>query len=281
MADSLSTAAQNSPSGDKAAMTQLERLEEGMAKAAPGSNLAAYVTYREMQADYSVGIQQSAGKEKGAQDFNSVQQAWVDRLTKFVEAYPKAEDTPDAELQLGMVNEFLNKDVEAKNWYGVLQKNFPDSPQGRKAAGAIRRLGLEGQPMQLAGPKLDEPNAVYDVDQARGKVVVVYYWASWNSQTASDFSKLKALMDTQGSKGVELVCVNLDNTAKEAQDFLSRSPAPGVHLFQCGGLESKLATDYGIFVLPNLFLVGRDGKVVSRNVQINNLDDEVKKQLAK
>jgi len=284
MADSLSTAAQNSPSGDTAAMTQLVRLEEGMAKSVPGSNLAAYVTYREMQADYAVRIQQSTsgGKDaKGAPDFNALQQAWVDRLTKFVEAYPKAEDTPDALLQLGMVNEFLNKDVEAKNWYGVLVKNFPDTPQGHKAGGAIRRLGLEGQPIKLAGPKLDEPNVVYDVDQAQGKVVVVYYWASWNSQTASDFNKLKALMDTQGTKGVELVCVNLDNTAKEAQDFLSRSPAPGVHLFQSGGLESKLATDYGIFVLPNLFLVGRDGKVVSRNVQINNLDDEVKKQLTK
>ncbi len=281
MADSLSTAAQNSPPGDKAAMTQLVRLEESMAKSAPGSNLAAYVTYREMQAGYAVGIQRSAGKEKGAQDFNTLQQAWVDRLTKFVEAYPKAEDAPDALLQLGMVNEFLNKDVEAKNWYGVLAKNFPDSPQGHKAGGAIRRLGLEGQTIRLVGPKLDEPNSVYDVDQARGKVVVVYYWASWNSQTASDFSKLKVLMDTQGSKGVELVCVNLDNTAKEARDFLSRSPAPGVHLFQSGGLESKLATDYGIFVLPNLFLVGRDGKVVSRNVQINNLGDEVRKQLAK
>jgi hypothetical protein len=29
--------------------------------------------------------------------------------------------------------------------------------------------------------------------------------------------------------------------------------------------------------LPNLFLVGKDGKVLSRTVQIANLDDEVKK----
>ena len=181
----------------------------------------------------------------------------MDRLTKFVEAYPKAEDTPDALLQLGMVNEFLNKEVEAKNWYGVLVKNFADKPQAAKAEGAIARLGLEGQPLRLAGPKLDDSNVAYDVAEAQGKVVVVYYWASWNSQTASDFTKLKAMMDTQGSKGVELVCVNLDNTAKEAHDFLAHAPAPGVHLFQAGGLESKLATEYGVMVLPNLFLVGQ------------------------
>jgi hypothetical protein len=38
-----------------------------------------------------------------------------------------------------------------------------------------------------------------------------------------------------------------------------------------------LATQYGVMVLPNLFLVGRDGKVVSRTVQVATLEDEVRK----
>jgi hypothetical protein len=50
-----------------------------------------------------------------------------------------------------------------------------------------------------------------------------------------------------------------------------------VQLYQPGGLESPLARQYGIMVLPNLFLVGKDGKVVSRTVQMSNLEDEVKK----
>jgi hypothetical protein len=270
MADSLSAAAQNSSANDSTAMRRLVQLEESLAKAAPGGNLAAYVTYREMQSDYAV----HASDPKS--DYAKLQQSWVERLTKFVDAYAKAEDTPDALLQLGMVNEFLNKDVEAKNWYGVLVKNFADAPQGRKAAGCIARLSLEGQPIHLSGPMLSDANTAYNVDQAQGKAVVVYYWASWNSQSASDFAKLKTLSDAQG-KNVEVVCVNLDNTPKEATDFLAHNPAVGVQLYQSGGLDSKLATDYGIEVLPNLFLVGKDGKVVSRNVQINNLDDEVKK----
>jgi hypothetical protein len=32
-------------------------------------------------------------------------------------------------------------------------------------------------------------------------------------------------------------------------------------------------------VLPTMFLVGKDGKVVSRTLQMNNLEDEVKKLL--
>jgi hypothetical protein len=34
-------------------------------------------------------------------------------------------------------------------------------------------------------------------------------------------------------------------------------------------------------MLPNLFLVGKDGKVVSRTLQPNGVEEEIKKQLAK
>jgi thiol-disulfide isomerase/thioredoxin len=273
LADSLSTAAQAGGTLDGPGMKRVLRLEQAVAEAMPGSNLAAYVAFREMQADYSVKI--AAPKA----DFNKIQADWLERLGKFAQTYPKAEDTPDALLQLGMVSEFLNKDTEAKNWYRTLSRNFADKPQAAKAAGAIKRLDLEGQPLKLAAPLLTDPNTAFDIDQLNGKVVVVYYWASWNTQSVADFARLKSLLETYGSKGLEVLTVNLDGSIEEAKAYLARQKTVGTHLFQAGGLESKLATDYGILVLPNLFLVGKDGKVASRNVQIGNLEDELKKQM--
>src|SRR5262249_10146726 len=94
-----------------------------------------------------------------------------------------------------------------------------------------------------------------------------------------DFAKLNLLLNTYGSKGLELYCVNLDNTEAEALSFLQRAPAPGKHLFQPGGLDSPLAIQYGVMVLPNTFLVNREGKIASRTVQMNNLEEEIKKLL--
>ncbi len=93
-------------------------------------------------------------------------------------------------LQAGNVCEFLTKDVEAKNWYAQVVKNFAGTPQAAKAAGGIVRLDCEGQPMKIAGPTLTDPNVTFDIDQMKGKVVVVYYWASWNTQCVSDFAKI-------------------------------------------------------------------------------------------
>jgi hypothetical protein len=274
VADSLSTAAQASSGPDSASMRRLLNLEKQLTDNLPaGHNLAGYVTFREMQADYTL---RTNGKSP---DFKKVQQDWLERLTKFSQTYPKAEDTPDALLQAAQTSEFLEKDTEAKNLYATLARNFADKPQGQKAAGAIRRLEAEGKPIKLAAPMLTDANVAFDVDQLNGKLVVVYYWATWNSNLASDVGKLKALLETYRGKGVELVCVNLDNTAEEARKFLQRQPVPGTHLHQDGGLESKLAIEYGIQVLPQTFLVGKDGKVLNRNAQVSTLEEEVKKQL--
>ncbi len=274
VADSLSTAAQASPKGETAAMTRLLSLENQLASKMAGSNLAAYVTFREMQADYAFKI----AEEK---DFTKVQQAWVDRLSKFIQTYPKAEDTADALLQAGNACEFLDKETEAKNWYGQLKRNFPSTPQAAKAEGAIVRLDSDGKTFQLAGPTLQDPNQVFDIASLQGKIVIVYYWAAWNGQSVGDFAKLKLLLETYGKKGVELVCINLDNNMEDARSFLARSPAPGTHLYQAGGLESKLATSYGVMMLPNAFVIDSKGKMANRKIQINSLEDEVKKQLLK
>jgi hypothetical protein len=273
IADCLSAAAQNSPETDKVAYQRLMALEQQIMKAMPGTPLAAYVVFREMSAD------NAAKMSKPGPDIGKVQEQWVERLAKFVQDYPKGEDTAEALMQLGMVSEFMNKEAEAKKWYAILVKSFADHPLAAKASGALRRLDLEGKPLELAGTLLN--GGPFDMVQLRGKLVVVYYWASWNQQRCvADFALLKQLMDTYAPKGLALVCVNLDNTAEEAAAFLQRSPAPGLHVFQPGGLDSPLATQYGVMVLPNLFLVDKDGKVLSRTVQqVGSLEDEVKKVL--
>jgi hypothetical protein len=272
LADCLSAAAQSSPESERAAYDRLLVLAQQIAKGQPGSPLAAYVTFREMSADY-------AGKlGKPGPEFTKVQEQWLTRLAKFVQDYPRAEDAPDALLQLGMVSEFLGKEPQAKKWYQMLAANFADKkPLADKAEGALRRLDLEGKQITLAGSTLG--GGSFDINQVHGKIVIVYYWASWNQQSVGDFARLKLLLNTYAAKGVELVCVNLDSSPPEANSTLDRASVPGVQLFAPGGLDSPLATQYGIMVLPNMFLVDKNGNVISRTVQLANLEDEIKKAM--
>jgi hypothetical protein len=271
VADCLAAAAQSSPDNDKTAYQRLQTLEDQIVKPMPKSNLAAYVTFREMSAE-------NALLAKSGMDNAKVQDKWLERLAKFVDAYPKAEDAPEALMQLGMFSEVVDKETEAKKWYAHLLRDFADHALAAKAQGALRRLELESKVMELSGTQLN--GSPFNLADLRGKMVVVYYWGGWNKERCvGDFATLRLLLDTYAGK-LAVVCVNLDNTADDARTFLQRVQAPGIHLFQAGGLESPLATQYGILFLPHLFLVDKDGKVLSRTVQqVSSLDGELKKRL--
>lgn len=272
--DNLNNAVTN---GDQTAMARLVSFKDQVVKGMPTSNLAAYATFRWLWATYSPKIAEARGPAA-----QKIQEEWLGKLAEFVQAYPKAEDTPDALIHLAMGCEFAGKEEEAKRWYGQLATHFPENFNADKARGAVRRLEMVGKEMELKGPQLSA-GAPFDLVQLRGKVIAVYYWASYCSTCVGDFARLKQLHGQYSAKGFELVCVNLDDKADEAQRYLQTTPVPGMHLFQPpregGGLNSPLATHYGIMGLPSLVLVGKDGKAISRTIQINDLEEAIKKGL--
>ncbi len=275
LADNLNTWAQSSEEKDKTALQKLGQLREQVVKAAKDSNLAAYVTYRELWAKYGPLLL------KVGDDYAKIQREWSEELSKFVQQYPKAEDTPDALIQLAMGSEVAGKEDEAKRWYQQIVTNFADHALAPKARGSVRRLELTGKPLELSGPTLG--GQPFDIAKLRGKVVVVYYWASYCRDIGSEIATLRKLQSTYGSKGLELVTVNLDERAEDAQKCLQSNALSAPHLFQASdnaaGMGSPLATQYGIMGLPTLFLVGKDGNVISRTLQVNSLEEAIKKAL--
>jgi peroxiredoxin len=242
-----------------------------------GTNLAAYLHYRVLWTEFAPKL---AVENK---DAAKVQEQWLAELAKYVQAYPKADDTPDALIQLAAGSEFAGKDDEAKRWYQQIPANFPDNPMAAKAAGAIKRLELVGKTMDLSGTTT--AGSTFDLKSLTGKVVVVYYWASNCQVCAGDFARIKQMLQTHAAKGMTLVTVSLDDRPEDVARYLQAAPIPGTHLVQpaaagqAGGLVGPLATHYGISSLPSMFLVGKDGKVLSTKMQINDLEEAVRKAL--
>jgi hypothetical protein len=271
IADNLSTAATHSAPTDKTSLKRLQQLKDQTVQTAPGSNLAGYVTFRLLWTEFSpVGTTNP-----------KMQSEWIEKLAAFVQSYPRAEDTPDVLLQLGMNSEFTGKDDEAKRWYNQLKTSFPGTPQARKAEGAIRRIDLVGKEMELTGKTA--AGSSFDVSSLKGKVVAVYYWASYGETLERDFVRMKELQVKLGAKGFEIVTVNLDDDPASALAALQKANLTGAHLVQpkmdAGGLASPLATDYGIMGVPTLFLVGKNGRVINRALHVNDLEEAVQKAL--
>ena len=248
--------------------------------ATPANETHAYVVFRHAAADYAVKFKEAKDADK-----LKVQETYRGALEAFVKAYPTAADAPEAVMRLAVANEYLGKDGEAaaKAWYEKLSKEYATHAYAAKAAGAVKRLGSEGQPFAMAGNTID--GKPFNQTMIAGKPAVVYYWATWGSGTLNE---LKAIgqMVTAGNaamKGVQIVTVCLDDVSGKAAAvaMLKDANLDGIHLYAEGGLDgSPLATAYGIQMVPHIFLVDKDGKVANRNAQNGPLlKDEIEKML--
>ena len=64
------------------------------------------------------------------------------------------------------------------------------------------------------------------------------------------------------------------SSARTAQ---TRLPWPNV--WEEGGLESRLANELGILSLPTKILIDQNGRVVDRNIDVTQVEAEVKRLL--
>jgi thiol-disulfide isomerase/thioredoxin len=276
--DSLGTAAQASPAGDNRAMTALTQLADRFARERPGADVAAYAAFRQLNSDYNSQV----ANVKKADEMLALQTKHVDRLAKFVQTYPRAEEAAEALWELGRISEYQhtkenNKEVEARRYYEQLARGFGNSRQGLKAQGALRRLNLVGSPWDLGNvPVVSLTGHNFGMASLRGKVVVAFYYASWCQTVQADFAKLSQLVKTLGSQGVEVVAINLDDDQATAAPFAKQFPNCW-HLFSAGGLEGPLPTQYGLISYPTVFLIGRDGKVITRSIDAAGVEEEIRK----
>jgi thiol-disulfide isomerase/thioredoxin len=232
------------------------------------AELAAYVQFRYMTADYSQQLQ-----KEGA-PYEKIQAQWLKDLEKYVNDYPKYPDTADAILQLAIAQEFAGDEEKALKWYDRIGQDFGSSAFAAKAQGAKRRLESVGKPMELRGTTID--GKVIDLAKLRDKVVLIQYWASWADTSRSDLPLLKDLYDKYGEKKFVIVGVSLDSDRDQLREAVSTNGLKWPQIFEGGGQDTRLANEMGISTLPTMILVDKKGNVVNRNVHAPELEKELK-----
>ncbi|MBI3822806.1 MAG: redoxin family protein [Planctomycetes bacterium] len=128
---------------------------------------------------------------------------------------------------------------------------------------------------------MNDQGKTFDIAEFKGKMVVVHYWATASTTYTQDFAVLKQILtQVNGKNDVALVCICLDEDAAKAKAAVAQAQVPGVHLFQssnnASGLNSPLATQYGIHILPTLFLVNREGVVTNNSLQMSDIVTSLK-----
>lgn len=170
--------------------------------------------------------------------------------------------------------------VSAAKAFGEALRSSDDPAFASLAAtieGSARRLNLKGQPIEVVGRTVTGED--FNVEQWKGKVVLVDYWATWCGPCVQAMPELVDLYEKYHDQGLEIVGISLDDSRAQLEEFLHQKQLPWPTLFHEGagegGQDHPLATYYGVSSIPTAFLVNREGNVVATDLYGEALSEAV------
>ena len=232
------------------------------------------------------------------QDGKTTAAALADRLKEFdllIEEHKAEKSDAVAQILLAKASLYLqvfNDPETGLKLIRQLKADFPETAQGKNADQMIG--GIESE---LAAQKIQENLVVgamfpdfnekdldgnpLSVAGYKGKVVLIDFWATWCGPCISELPNVLATYEEYHGKGFDILGISLDNEEEALKSFIAKRKMPWKQFFDGKGWGNKLAGQYGIRSIPATFLVGKDGKIVARDLRGPALKAEVAKLLDK
>jgi len=220
--------------------------------------------------DYFVTIEKlaPAGGEV-AKDAQQQIQAFADRYAKTdaaAVALVRASQLAQKAKLSALETELLDK----------LEKDYSQDPQANMY---LRHMGRH--PKFVAELTLTDGKKLSLPDDLLGKVVVIDFWATWCGPCIGELPHMKKVYAQYKDKGVAFVGVSLDKPDQKQHliDFVKKNEMAWPQSYSGKYWEDPTARQYGVKGIPSIWVIGKDGKVVSDNAR-EDLEGTLDKALA-
>lgn len=113
---------------------------------------------------------------------------------------------------------------------------------------------LEGRDMKGNPVKLED---------YKGKVVFIDFWATWCPPCMAALPELEELYAQYHEQGFEVVGISLDQEVKALKDFLDKRELPWRTIYD-GYFTGPNTSSYNVQSIPSVFVINKDGLIVRK-----------------
>lgn len=124
---------------------------------------------------------------------------------------------------------------------------------------------LPGRPApDFALPVIENGTGTVSLADLRGDVVVLNFFASWCLECRYEHAVLAMAASQYAEQGVKFFGVLYNDTPEKGRAWIRQmggQPYPALH-----DIGSRTAIDYGLYGVPETFIISRDGVVVRKKI---------------
>ena len=199
---------------------------------------------------------------------------------------------------LGDMLELMHRDEEMLQLFMKLEEQSPENRSVfRKLAEIHERLGnaelaneyrIKADPaLALIGKTVPDFSAMdldgnpISLEQYRGKVVLLDFWAVWCGPCIAEMPNVKAVYNSYKAEGFDIIGISLDTDEDRLRDYLKENDIPWRQVFSGEGWKSPVSQQYGIRAIPAPWLIDKDGTLITHQARGDALERLVADALKK
>ena len=110
------------------------------------------------------------------------------------------------------------------------------------------------------------------LQDSRGKVVLLDFWAVWCGFCIDEMPNLKRVYDTYKDQGFDIIGISLDDEESELRDYIKENDIQWRQIFDNARGEDSLVRQYGIRGIPAPWLIDRNGTLITHKARGEDLE---------
>ena len=114
----------------------------------------------------------------------------------------------------------------------------------------------------------DIQGKMFKLSSQRGNPVVMFFGTTWCPACRGEMPFYKALYEKYAKSGLKFLYIDINESSRRVERFAKENSFPFLVLVD---LDGSVANDYNLIGVPTLFLLDKEGNIISISHQVSDL----------